>query len=147
MLSIKMLSPIVEHLLPPPEIEEDQKSTFEKWNLWSQGAMGHAGAQMARALEADIAQQIAQVARRNQKVKDHYQAGNYSKSMKEAGLSTNGCQVTKPGSKLVEMVEVPPKNDPERNVLTSEQHVTTAKAQDFFRGRFAGKLADALRDG
>ena len=69
MLSIKMLSPIVEHLLPPPEIEEDQKSTFEKWNLWSQGAMGHAGAQMARALESDIAQQIAQAARQNKKLR------------------------------------------------------------------------------
>ena len=95
---------------------------------------------MARALEADIAQQIAQAARQNQKVKDHYQAGNYSKSMKEAGLSTNGRQVTKPGGKLVEMVEVPSKNDPDRNVLTSQQHITTEKAQDFFRERFAGKL-------
>jgi hypothetical protein len=95
---------------------------------------------MTRTLEADIAQQIAQAARQNQKVKDHYQAETYSKSTKEAGLSTKGCQVTKPGRKLVEMVEVPSKNDPERNVLTSEQHVTTAKAQDFFRGRFAGKL-------
>jgi hypothetical protein len=69
MLSIKMLSPIVEHLLPPPEIEEDQNSTFEKWNLWSQGAMGHAGAQMARTLEADIAQRIAQAARQDQKLR------------------------------------------------------------------------------
>ena len=93
--------------------------------------MGHAGAQMARALEADIAQQIAQAARQNQKVKDHYQAGNYSKSMQEAGLSTNDCQVTKPGGKLVEMVEVPFKNDPDRNVLSSDQHVATAKARDF----------------
>ena len=122
MLSIKMLSPIVEHLLPPPEIEEDQKRTFEKWNLWSQDAMGHAGAQMTRALEADVAQQIAQAARKKQKVKDNYQAGNYSKSMKEVGLSTNGCQVTKPGGKLVEMVEVPSKNDPDTNVLTQATH-------------------------
>ena len=131
MISIKMLSPIVEHLLPPPEIEEDKKSTFGKLNLWSQDAIGHAGAQMARTLEADISQQIAQAARNNQKVKDHYQAGNYRKIIKEAGLSTNGCQVTNPRGKLVEMVEVPSKNDPERNVLISEQHITTAKAQDF----------------
>ena len=55
-------------------------------------------------------------------------------------MSTNGCQVKKPGGKLVEMVEVPSKEDPDRNILTSEQHITTAKAQDFFRGRFAGKL-------
>ena len=124
-----MLSPIIEHLLPPPEITEDQKSTFEKWNLWSQDAMGHARAQMARALEADIAQQIAQAARRNQKVKDHYQAE--SKSMTEAGLSTNGCHVTKTGGKLVEMVEVPSKDDPERNVLTSERHTATEKHKIF----------------
>ena len=38
------------------------------------------------------------------------------------------------------MVEVPSKNDPDRNVLTSEQHITAANAQDFFRERFAGKL-------
>ena len=102
--------------------------------------MKQAGAQLARALKKEHANQVTKNAIRNRQVAQHFSSGMYSKALKAAKLSSNGSDVTKPTDKLIEQVQVPALNRLGREVLTLNKEATEACAQGFFRTRFHPKM-------
>ena len=138
--NIQTMAHIIEHTAAPPEISENQIETLKQWREWANTAMEQAGAQLARALEIEHANQVARTAIRNKQVAQHFSSGMYSKALKAAGLSSNGSNITKPTDKLIEQVQVPALNKPGREVLTPNKESTEACVQDFFRARFHPKM-------
>lgn len=101
--------------------------------------MEQAGAQLARALEKEHANQVEKTAIQNRQVARNFSSGVYSKALKAPGLRSDGSNATKPAYKPIEQVQVPAINKPGREVLTPQKEITEAYAQNFFRTRFHPK--------